>query len=200
VADLTDVERFGRHLWVEAERRGLGQAQQVIVIGDGAHWLWKLAEEHFPQATQILDWYHAATYVWKAADLLYGEGTDLAKHWAKQHLDLLWAGDVQTLLDHLHAQTVHKPSLRPIITYFQNNQQRMHYATYRANGWQIGSGTIESGCKHVIGARLKQAGMIWSSAGAQAVATLRARLKSRRWDETANAQPPPARSYLRRVA
>jgi hypothetical protein len=200
VTDLADVESFGRQLWLEAEQRGLAQAQQVIVIGDGAHWLWKLAEEHFPQATQILDWYHAATYVWKAAHTLYGEGTDLAKHWAKQHLDLLWDGDVQTVLDRLQAQTTHKPGLCDIVTYFRNNQHRMRYDLYRANGWQIGSGTIESGCKHVIGARLKQAGMIWSPAGAQAVAKLRARLKSRRWDQTVDAQPPPARTYQRRAA
>lgn len=200
VTDLADVETFGRQLWLEAERRGLAQAQQVIVIGDGAHWLWKLAEEHFPHATQVLDWYHAATYVWKAADALYGEGTDLAKHWAKQHLDLLWNGDVLTLLDHLHAHSAHKPCLREIVTYFRNNQHRVRYDLYRANGWQFGSGTIESGCKHVIGARLKQAGMIWSTQGARAVAKLRARLKSRRWDATVAAQPPPARAYHRRVA
>jgi hypothetical protein len=200
VTDLADVETFGRQLWLEAQRRGLAQAQQVIVIGDGAHWLWKMAEEHFPKATQILDWYHAATYVWKAAHTLYGEGSDLAKHWAKQHLDLLWNGKVQTVLDHLQAQTVHKPALCDIVTYFRNNQQRMRYDCYRANGWQIGSGTIESGCKHVIGARLKQAGMIWSRAGAQAVAKLRARLKSRRWDQTVDTHPPPVRTYHRRAA
>jgi hypothetical protein len=200
VTDLADVATFGRQLWLEAERRGLAQAQQVIVIGDGAHWLWKMAEEHFPQATQILDWYHAATYVWKAAHLLYGEGTDLAKHWVKQHLDLLWNGDVPTVLAHLQAQTAHKPALGDIVTYFRNNQQRMRYDFYRANGWQIGSGTIESGCKHVIGARLKQAGMIWSPAGAQAVAKLRARLKSRRWNHTVAALPPPSRTYHRHAA
>jgi hypothetical protein len=107
---------------------------------------------------------------------------------------------VQTVLDHLHAQTAHKPGLRDIVTYFRNNQQRMHYDDYRANRWQIGSGTIESGCKHVIGARLKQAGMIWSPDGARTVAKLRARLNSRRWDQTVDAQPPPARSYHRRAA
>jgi hypothetical protein len=200
VADLAPVETFARQLWLEAMRRGVAHAQQLIVIGDGAHWLWKVAEEHFPHAVQILDWYHATSYVWKAADLLYGPDADFAKHWAKQHLDLLWDGQVQTVLDHLEAQIAHKPALREVITYLRNNQHRMHYDLYRANGWQVGSGTIESGCNHLIGARLKQAGMIWSLDGARTVAKLRARLKSRRWEQTIEAQPPPARSYQRRVA
>jgi hypothetical protein len=200
VADLASVESFGRQLWLEALRRGVADAQQLLVIGDGAHWLWKLAEEHFPQAVQILDWYHAASYIWKAADLLFGPGTDFAQHWAKQHLDLLWDGQVQTLLDHLEAHLAHHPALREVITYLRNNQHRMCYDRYRANGWQIGSGTIESGCNHLIGARLKQAGMIWSLDGARHVAKLRARLKSRRWEQTIEAMPPPARSYHRRAA
>lgn len=195
--DLSDVETFGRHLWLEAQRRGLAQAQQVIVIGDGAHWIWHLADEHFPGAIQILDWYHAASYLWRVADALYGESTDLAKHWAKQHLDLLWQGDVQAVCDRLQAQAAHKPAGQDALTYFRNNQHRMRYDRYRALGLQIGSGTIESGCKHLIAARLKQAGMIWSRLGARFVAKLRARLKSRRWDETLALRPPPARSYAR---
>ncbi len=198
--DLTDVETFGRHLWVEAERRGLAHAQQVIVIGDGAQWIWKQAEQHFPAATQILDWYHASTYAWKAANAIYGEATDLAKHCAKQLLDLLWEGQVHTVLQRLEPYTAHKPAVRDTLTYFRNNQHRMHYADYRAHGWQIGSGTIESGCKHVIAARLKQAGMLWSRNGARWVAKLRTRLKSRRWPQTMAAAPNPARTYHRKAA
>jgi len=199
-ADLGDTKAFGRHLWLEAQRRGIDQAQRVIVIGDGAHWIWCLADEHFPGAIQILDWYHASTYIWKAAHALYGEGSDFAKHWAKQHLDLLWDGHVATVIAHLEAEVVRKPALQDIITYFRNNQQRMRYDIYRASGFQIGSGTIESGCKHVIAARLKQAGMIWAPDGARFVAKLRTRLKSRRWDETIALRPAPHRTYVRKAA
>jgi hypothetical protein len=198
--DLSDVETFGRHLWLEAQRRGLAQAQQVIVIGDGAHWIWNLADEHFPGAIQILDWYHAATYVWRVADALYGEQTALAKHWANQHLDLLWQGDVQTVCDRIQAQAAHKSAGQDTLTYFRNNQHRMRYDRYRTLGLQIGSGTIESGCKQLIAARLKQAGMIWSRLGARFVAKLRTRLKSRRWEETLSLRPPPTRSYARCAA
>jgi hypothetical protein len=182
--DLGDTKSFGDHLWLEAQRRGIAQAQRLIVIGDGAHWIWNLADEHFPGAIQILDWYHASAYIWQAAHALYGEGMDLAKQWAKQHLDLLWDGQVAALIAHLDALSSHKSAVQEVLTYFRNHQQRMRYDLYRAQGLQIGSGTIESGCKHVIAARLKQAGMIWSHDGARQIAKLRSRLKSRRWDQT----------------
>lgn len=199
-SDLGAIEPFGRQLWLEATRRGLADAQQVVVIGDGAHWIWHLAQEHFPAATQILDWYHAASYVWRVADALYGQQTDFAKHWAKQQLDLLWDGNVQAVMLSLEALADLKPAAREALTYFHNNHTRMRYDLYRTQGLQIGSGTIESGCKHVIGARLKQAGMIWSRNGARFVAKLRTRLKSRRWPQTLALRSPPARAYVRTAA
>lgn len=199
-ADLGSTKTFGEHLWVEAQRRGMAQATRRIVIGDGAHWIWNLAEEHFPDAIQIIDWYHASSYLWQAAHALYREGTDLAKHWAKKHLDLLWDGQVATVIARLEATSPQKAAVQDALTYFRNHQHRMRYDLYRANGLQIGSGTIESGCKHVIAARLKQAGMIWSWNGARFIAKLRTRLKSRRWRQTTALLPSSPRSYLRAVA
>jgi len=198
--DLGSTKTFGAHLWVEAQRRGMADAKRLIVIGDGAHWIWSLADEHFPGAIQIIDWYHASAYVWQAAHALYGDGTDMAKHWAKQHLDLLWEGQVSTLIAHLEAVSSRKSALHEALTYFRNHQQRMRYDLYRANGLQIGSGTIESGCKHVIAARLKQAGMIWSWDGARFIAKLRTRLKSRRWQQTAALHSSLPRAYVRSAA
>jgi hypothetical protein len=198
--DLGDTKSFGDHLWLEAQQRGMAQAQRLIVLGDGAHWIWNLADEHFPGAIQILDWYHASAYIWQAAHTLYGEGTDFAKQWAKQHLDLLWEGQVTTVIAHLEAASSHKPTLQNVLTYFRNHQQRMHYDLYRAQGLQIGSGTIESGCKHVISARLKQAGMMWSPQGARSIAKLRTRLKSRRWNQTIALHSFSPRSYSRNAA
>jgi hypothetical protein len=198
--DLGDTKRFGEHLWLEAQRRGIAQAQRLIVIGDGAHWIWNLAEEHFPNAIQILDWYHASAYIWQAAHALYGEGTDFAKQWAKHHLDLLWEGQVATVIAHLQARSSPKAALHEVLTYLRNHQQRMRYDLYRAQGLQIGSGTIESGCKHVIAARLKQAGMIWSHHGARTIAKVRTRLKSRRWEQTLALRSFSPLSYLRKAA
>lgn len=196
---MTDAATFGRGLWLEAQRRGVAQAEQVVVIGDGAHWIWRLADEHFPDAIQILDWYHASSYIWNAAHAIYGEGSDLGNQWALRRLDQLWKGKLDPLLIHLqkHAQ---RKAVKEAISYFKNNRSRMDYPRYRQMGLQIGSGTIESGCKHVIAHRLRQAGMRWTLEGAQAVAKLRARLKSGRWHETAKLIPPPSRSYNRTAA
>jgi hypothetical protein len=196
---MEDADRFGRGLWIEAQRRGLEHAEQVIVIGDGAQWIWRLAQEHFPQATQILDWYHVTEYVWKAAHAIYGEDNPLAKRWARQQLDQLWAGRTHKVIRHLRSHEHHK-AVADAIRYFRNNRQRMHYPDYRAQGLQIGSGTIESGCKHVIAQRFKQAGMRWSMSHLQTVAKLRCRLKSNRWQETLDLRPPPARTYQRKAA
>lgn len=196
---MGDVDAFGRGLWTEAQRRGLDQAKQVIVIGDGAHWIWRLANQHFPQAIQILDWYHVTTYVWNAAHAIYGETSDIGKRWAQKQLDDLWDGKVNQVIRRLRAHADHE-SVRKAISYFSNNQKRMRYPLFRQMGLQVGSGTIESGCKHVIIQRLKQAGMRWSQQRLQAVAKLRTRLKSDRWHETLQLRPPPSRSYRRSAA
>jgi len=199
VADITDPETFGRLLWLEAHRRGVQQVQEVVAIGDGAHWIWNLVEEQFPEAVQIVDWYHATEYIWNAAHAVYGETNDLAKPWAQARLDELWAGQVTTVVGCLQAHAG-KAAVDAAISYYTNNAARMRYPEYRARGLQIGSGSIESGCNHVVGARLTQAGMIWNVEGARAVAKLRARLKSGRWAETMEQRPPPHRTYQRHRA
>lgn len=196
--DMADAATFGRGLWLEAQRRGMAQAKEVVVIGDGAKWIWNLAEEHFPDSIQILDWYHASSYIWNAAHAIYGENSDLGKQWANRRLDQLWEGKLDQLLTQLQGHD--HQAVKDAISYFRNNRTRMDYPRYRAMGLQIGSGTIESGCKHVIAHRLKQAGMRWSEDGARAVAKLRARLKSNRWNETAQLIPTPSRSYNRSAA
>ncbi len=200
VGDFADPQTFGQALWCEAARRGVLGATAVVVIGDGAHWIWNLAAEHFPEALQIVDWYHATQYLWQVAHAAYGEGTALAKQWARARLDELWEGRVEAVL---HAFRAHRHAGKPVeeaLTYYTNNRERMRYADYRARGIQIGSGMIESGCNHVIGARLKQAGMIWQVAGARAVATVRTWLKSGRWAEAMALRPPRHRAYQRQAA
>lgn len=98
VASLSDAATFGWPLWAEATRRELEQAEEVVVIGDGAHWIWRLAEEHFPGATQIVDYYHASEYVWNAATTIYGETSAERTVWAKQQLDYLWQGKLVEVL------------------------------------------------------------------------------------------------------
>ncbi len=197
VADLTGVTTFGRRLWAEAAPRGVLEADEVVVLGDGAHWIWNLASDYFPDAVHILDWYHASSYVWGAAHAIYGAGSAAAQAWAAQQLDRLWAGEVRAVLTNLQAQRAVGGAVEEAITYYTNHQARMDYPSYRARGLQIGSGSIESGCKQVLAARLKQAGMIWSHDGALAVATVRTWLKSGRWAEALQLRPPARRRSAR---
>jgi hypothetical protein len=199
LAALTDAETFGWRLWAEACRRGVTDQTDLVVIGDGAHWIWNLAAEHFPQATQIVDWYHASQYVWRAASTIFGETSDLRVPWARQHLDNLWDGRVAEVLAALEPYRPKGEGVTDALSYFTTHQARMDYPSYRARGLQVGSGTVESACKQLVSARLKLAGMIWNVPEAEAVAVVRAWLKSGRWDEAMRLRPPPQRTYQRQT-
>lgn len=200
VAALAEAERFGWQLWAEACRRGLSERSEVVVLGDGAHWIWNVAEEHFPEATQILDWYHASEYVWRAASAIYGEGSELRTTWARRQLDALWEGRVGEVLAALEAYRSKGEGVSEALSYYTRHQSRMDYPSYRARGLQIGSGPVESACKQLVSARLKLSGMIWDAEGAEAVAVVRAWLKSDRWSEAMRLRPRPRRSYRRQAA
>jgi hypothetical protein len=197
VVDLTDAASFGRRVWAEAAQRGVVTADEVVIIGDGAHWIWNLAETYFPDAVQILDWYHASSYLWNAAYAIYGDGSGLAQAWAQAQLERLWQGEVPAVLAHLQVHSSLGGAVTDAMTYYTNHQARMDYPRYRAQGLHMGSGSIESGCKHVLAARLKQAGMMWTHDGALAVATVRAWLKSGRWAEAMQVRPRQRRRYRR---
>jgi len=193
-ASLAEATPFGWQLCVEAARRGVAVADELIVIGDGAHWIWKLAEEHFPDATQIVDWYHASQYVWNAATSLHGDGTAERARWARQQLNALWEGQIDDVLATLEPYAGDEGVVDAALSYYRTHRARMDYPSYRARGLQIGSGTIESTCKHLISARLKQAGMIWSEAGAEGVSAVRGWLKSGRWSEAMGLRALPRRN------
>jgi hypothetical protein len=198
VTALLEAESFGDHLWQEAARRGVMEAEEVVVIGDGAHWIWNIAKAQFPQATQVLDWYHASAYVWKAASALWGESHPQREAWAQRQLDLLWAGQVEQVLVELEQHQGAGEGVEEALSYYTMHRGRMDYAAYRARGLQIGSGSVESGCKQLVSARLKQAGMIWDASGAEEVAVVRAWLKSGRWEEAMGLRRAPGRGYERK--
>jgi len=200
VVALATADPFGWQLWAEACRRGVTAATEVVVIGDGAHGIWNIAAEHFPTATQIVDWYHASQYVWNAARTIFGEGSDRRTPWATPQLDALWDGRVADVLAALEPYRAKGAGVTDALSYDTTHQARMDYPTYRARGLQIGSGTMESACKQLVSTRLKLAGMIWDAEGAEAVAVVRAWLKSERWDEAMGLRPPPQRAYRRQAA
>jgi hypothetical protein len=190
VAGLLTAADFGVQLYAEAVRRGVERAQQVVILGDGALWIWKLAEEHFPGAIQILDFWHASQHVWKVAQAVWGQGSARTAEWAEAVIaNHLIIGDVVGLLAAIRAL----PTVAPepgeqksvpehALDYFQSNAPRMRYLEYRASGMEIGSGTVESAGKRVVGQRCKAPGMRWSEEGLTAILNLRTNLLNDRYD------------------
>ncbi|MFC2046553.1 ISKra4 family transposase [Chloroflexota bacterium] len=202
-ADISDAQHFARLVWLKAYERGVSHAEEVVLLGDGAQWIWLRLGMLFPEAIQILDWYHAKDYLIQVAQAVFGPGTQPGIAWLKRALDLLWDGKVQQVIQDLETLQQAHPQIEAIqdtITYYTNNQCRMNYPAYRERGLQIGSGTIESGCKRVAKARLDQAGMTWTVEGARAVLKARAAYLSRQWDDFWQDRPFQPRAYRRRSA
>ncbi len=167
----------------EAQRRGFVTAARQVVIGDGAPWIWNVAGEHFPDAIQIVDIYHAKGHLCDVAKAVYGPGTDLADRWGKARRDELDAGRIDAILAELHAHSEKCEEARKCIDYLTRNRHRMRYPEFRAAGFCVSSGVVEAGCKLAIGARLKRAGMHWTVAGANAIIALRCCKLSGRFED-----------------
>lgn len=183
-AGLEPAAAFGPRLALEAQRRGLEGAATVAVLGDGAAWIWQLVAEHFPQAIQIVDWFHASERVWDLGRALFGEETAETTTWVEGQLARLAQGQAATLAREWQALAC-AGAMAVVrdeqVTYFTNQAPRMAYDRYRAAGWDIGSGMVEAACKLLIAAREKGPGMRWSEAGAQTVAAVRVLLFNEQW-------------------
>jgi hypothetical protein len=199
VAEVGSMEKAGERLSAEAARRGVGSEERVVCLGDGAACNWVQFEMHFASRVEVLDWYHAMEHLWGAGNGIFGQGTSEAVRWVKQWEHELWEGQVEAVIMALHRESKREgeagEAARCEIHYFETNKDRMRYSEYRAAGYPIGSGTVESACKRLLGARLKGGGMCWGKPGAQGVLTLRAELLSDRWE-----QSWPKTRPLRKVA
>lgn len=174
---IETAREFGPRLYQEAQARGWSQAHTKVVMGDGAAWIWNLAEEHFPEALQIVDLYHARQHLWEVARLLYPGDEIGQKRWMLRHQPKLDEGRIESLIGYLHSLEADSPELAPTLRttadYFQRNAARMRYPEFRRQHLFVGSGVIEAGCKTVVGRRLKQSGMFWTVRGANAILALR---------------------------
>jgi hypothetical protein len=186
VASFSAAREFGSLLRREAFSRGMAAAQEIVFIGDGAAWVWELARVNFPQATRILDFYHAAEHLGALADSLYGAGTPKSKSRSRRWRNLLLGERLDAILSRARADLPRKAAARKEakkqLAYLEKNRQRMLYATFRAKGFFIGSGVVEAGCKTVVGQRLKNSGMSWTLQGAQNILTLRTALLGHHFD------------------
>jgi len=160
----------------------------VVVLGDGAEWIWNLAGL-IPNRVEILDWYHADEHISEVARALYGEGSDKAEKFRAIQLERLADDGVDDVIQALRFLAPHqrsaakKKALSELEGYLTKNRLRMQYKTFKARGFHIGSGCVESAVSHVIQQRMKRVGMRWRAAGADALIALRAIYRSHgRWD------------------
>ena len=179
----TEPAPFARRILREAQRRGFHSVPRQVILGDGAPWIWNFADEHFPDATQIVDIFHAKGHLFEVAKAIYGPGSEVGERWARKRREELDEGRVEDVIAALrsHARTCEEA--RKDAEYFSNNRERMNYPTFRAMGLCVATGVVEGGCKHIVGARLKRGGMRWTVAGANAIIALRCAIESNRFDD-----------------
>ena len=176
------VSDFARRVEREGRRTGFDNAKRQVIIGDGAKWIWNMADELFPGATQIVDLYHAKGTVSETAKKIFGLESAVGERKAKQWRDLLEEGELDRIIEDLRTF----PSCQGAATcikYLQTNRKRMRYPLFRGQGFCTSSGVVEAGCKVAVGARLKQAGMHWTLGGANAIIALRCSKLSGRLDD-----------------
>ena len=184
---IETAEEFGQRLYAEAWNRGWCRAQKRVILGDGAEWIWNLADLHFHGAIQIVDLFHARQHLWDLARLLYPGQDAHQRQWILRHQPKLDDGKIEKLVSYLCSLETSSPELtetiRKTAAYFQRNAERMRYPEFRRQHLFVGSGVIEAGCKTVIGSRLKQSGMFWSVRGANAIIALRCCRLSGRFED-----------------
>jgi len=187
VAGFEEAVDFMVRVRQEAIRRRMAAALVVVLLGDGALWIWEHGQKCFPMAIQILDLYHALEHLSTLSKLLEPQEAAAKILWQNWKEQLL-IDEVAAMLDQARTRAAELagPSAKLAgkeIAYFEHNQSRMLYGTYRALGFFYGSGVVEAGCKTVIGGRCKGSGMLWSVAGATHVLDLRCGLYGNQFDE-----------------
>jgi hypothetical protein len=186
VATREGIDALREQLHAQAMRRGLGQAAGVLVIADGAVWIWRLADDRFPEARQRLDFYHAIQHLAAVGRALFGEDTNKLKEWLRplaqqlKHQSSLKV--VRQLEDILAAMPAGAASaaVRKEVRYFQEHQERMDYRAGQRRGEPIGSGAVESTCRQTQ-CRFKRPGQYWSQQGDQALLSLEMFWRNQRW-------------------
>jgi len=182
--DCDDIpSAFALRVQREAVRRGVDQAASTAVVGDGAKWIWNLADEYFPGSLQIIDLYHAKGTIATAARGIYPASPEMAGQWGKLRRDELEAGQLDEVIASFqrHAETCEEA--KGCMKYLVNNRERLQYPTFAEAGYSTSSGVVEAGCKLAIGTRLKRAGMHWSVKGANAIIALRCCKLSGRFED-----------------
>lgn len=174
------VEQFVPHVESLLRRCGHHRAEQNVLLGDGAKWIWqRIGAVMDPATMHITDWYHVTEQLWDCAKALHGESSPQAAAWVEPIKAMLWEGQLRRLREHLDQQhraatgEAHHRAIEALSTYLRHQGDRLVYDDFRAAGYDIGSGRVEAACKHVVAQRAKRSGMQWSGLGFQATLSLR---------------------------
>lgn len=191
-ANRQNADQCGKDLYALATKSGIYQEdimeQEVVFIGDGAAWIWHLADEHFPNAVEIVDIMHAKSHLYDVAKAIFGETeTEKIQDWIKEVEPLLQDGNITEVVARIRGVSTEEPETLKILEreakYFEKHAHRMRYKVFREKGYQIGSGVIESACKHVVAQRCRRASMRWTDEGLRAVLELRCMDKNKTWEK-----------------
>ena len=180
--DIADAKTFGKLVWARGCQAKADLAHELVFVCDGAIWIWNLVSLYYPQAVQIVDWYHALEHLEKIATLAWTSAMD-RQVWLAGVTEALWNGQMQDVICACQNLVGQCEKVQGELNYFVNNVDRMQYARFRAAGYAIGSGTVESACKQIVTQRLKISGAQWEVDGAVRTAKARAAWLSNQWDE-----------------
>lgn len=185
--DIAEAKKFGKLLWATGCAAGADRARLLVFICDGAVWIWNLITQYFPNAIQIVDWYHAADRLKRIAEEAF-PNLEERQTWLKRTTEDLWQGKVELVIEACRPLVKKSKWAKQSLTYYHNNLERMRYDQFRASGLLIGSGIIESGCKQIVTQRLKLPGAQWSLDGAILTAKARTAWMSGEWQKLVSAR------------
>lgn len=179
--DLVDAQTFGPLMWATGCAAQADRTRELVFVCDGAAWIWNLITTHYPHAVQIVDWYHAADRLERVAHAAFSQ-TASRERWREHTTTDLWEGRASQVIQACAILAGQCVEAQDALTYFTNNAARMRYDQYRAAGYLIGSGTVESSCKQIVTQRLKCSGAQWIIPGAVDTAKARAAWLSEEWN------------------
>lgn len=178
--DIIEAEEFGKLLWATGCSLKADLSPELVFLGDGAIWIWNLVSRYYSDAVQIVDWYHAEEHLETVAAAAFSDPKARAV-WLEDVVQALWEGQVERVVDACQSLAKSCSEAQKAANYFYSNAERMRYDRFRAAGYMIGSGSVESACKQIVTQRLKLPGAQWIVDGAVQTAKARAAWLSNEW-------------------
>jgi len=178
--DMIAADEFGKLLWASGMRMKADLSPELIFLGDGAVWIWNLVSRYYPNAVQIVDWYHAEEHLERVAAVAFPD-PQARTNWLEDVVQALWEGRVEQVIQACQTLATSCSEAQKAAHYFYTNAERMRYDRFRTAGYMIGSGSVESACKQIVSQRLKLPGAQWIVEGAVQTAKARAAWLSGEW-------------------